>query len=81
MRAKIIKAASSNIPNDAMVALVNLLLHSMFLQVDISLNDKLISNSTNTYPYRAVLEMLLSYGGDAKTSQLSCKMYYKDMPA
>jgi len=27
-----------------------------------------------------MLLTLLSYGGDAKTSQLSCKMYYKDMP-
>jgi len=51
----------------------------MFSQVDISLNDMLISNSTNTYPYRAMLLTLLSYGGDAKTL-LSCEMHYKDMP-
>jgi len=52
----------------------------MFSHVDILLNDMLISNSTNTHPYRAMLLTLLSYGGDAKTSQLSCEMHYKDMP-
>jgi len=50
----------------------------LFLQVDVSLNGTLISNSTNTYPYRAMLETLLSYGSDAKALQLTSEMYYKD---
>jgi len=79
VRAKIVRGAAINaIGNNAAVAPVNLLLHSMFFQVDILLNGTLISNSTNTYPYRAMLEMLLSYGGDAKMSQVMCEMYYKD---
>jgi len=49
---KIVKADGSNIGSNVntTVAPVNLLLHSMFSQVDISLNGTLISNSTNTYP-------------------------------
>ena len=39
-----------------------------------------MTSSTNTYPYRAMLETLLSYGGDAKKSQLTSAMYYKDQP-
>jgi len=50
----------------------------MFSQVDISLNGTLITSSTNTYPYRSVLEALLSYGKDAKTSQLISALFYKD---
>jgi len=50
----------------------------MFSQVDISLNGTLITSSTNTYPYRAVLETLLGYGKDAKTSQLTSALFYKD---
>jgi len=57
---------------------VNLLLHSMFSQIDISLNGTLISNATNTYPYRALLETLLTYGEDAKQSQLTRQLFYKD---
>jgi len=79
VRAKIIRpGAGNNITEDTTIASVNLLLHSLFSQVDISLNGTLIFNSTNTYPYRAMLETLLSYGSDAKASQLTSEMYYKD---
>ena len=46
--------------------------------MDISLNGTLITQSTNTYPYRAILETLLSYGEDAKKSQLTSALFYKD---
>ena len=48
--------------------------------MDVSLNEGLISPSTNTYPYRAMIETLFNYGGDPKSSQLSMAMYYKDTP-
>ena len=57
---------------------VNLFLHSMFSQVDISLNERLISSSNNTYPYRAMIEKLLNHGFDVKTSQLSSELFFKD---
>jgi len=46
--------------------------------VDISLNGTLITASTNTYSYRALLETLLSYGEDAKKTQLASAVFYKD---
>ena len=42
------------------------------------LNGTLITSSNNTYPYRAYIETLLSYGRDAKHSQLTSALYYKD---
>ncbi|GFW35148.1 uncharacterized protein F54H12.2 [Trichonephila clavipes] len=57
---------------------VNLFLHSLFSQVDISLNGRNVSSSNNTYPYRAILETILNQGYDSKTSQLSSEIYYKD---
>ena len=78
VHSKIIRTASSNIAIETTVAPVSLLLHSMFSQLDISPKGTLISNSTNTNPYRAMLKMLMSYGGDAKSSQLTYEMYYKD---
>ena len=78
VKAKVTQLDGANLPADAPVGPVNLFLHSLFSQVDISLNGALITSSTNTYPYRAMLETLLSYGHDAKTSQLTSVLYYKD---
>ena len=78
VKAKVTQANDANIAADAAVGPVNLFLHSLFLQVDISLNGALITSLTNTYPYRAMMETLLSYGEDAKTSQLTSALYYKD---
>ena len=57
---------------------VNNFLHSLFSQVDVSLNGTLITNSSNTYGYRAYLESLLTYGPAAKESQLTAALFYKD---
>lgn len=62
----------------AKVGPVNLWLHSLFSQVDVKLNDKLVTNSINTYAYKAYYETLLSYGTDAKDTRLSSEMWYKD---
>ena len=64
--------------DDAPVAPVNLLMHSLFSHVDISLNDKLISSASDNYAYRAFLETLLNYGKAAKDSQLTSGLWYKD---
>ncbi|KAK2193302.1 hypothetical protein NP493_16g12037 [Ridgeia piscesae] len=53
-------------------------MHSLFSQVDVSLNGTLVTPSTNTYPYRAYIEILLSLGAEAKHSQLTCVLWYKD---
>ncbi|KAF8795486.1 hypothetical protein HNY73_003330 [Argiope bruennichi] len=47
-------------------------------QVDVSLNDRLVSNSNYTYPYRSYIETLLNYVYDRKTSQLTSDMFYND---
>jgi len=46
--------------------------------MDVSLNGNLITASTNTYPYRAMMETILSYGEDAKRTQLTSGLFYKD---
>ena len=80
MKAKITKANGTALDAETKVGPVNLFLHSLFSQVDVSLNERLISASTNTYPYRVVIETLSNYRGDAKSSQLSMAMFYKDTP-
>lgn len=78
VRAKIVKTDGGNLDDGSVVGPVNNFLHSLFSQVDISLNGTLITSSTNTYAYRAYIETLLSYGNDAKTSQLTSALFYKD---
>ena len=57
---------------------INYWLHTLFSQVDVSLNDTLISPSENTYPYRAYIEATLNYGRDATKSQLTASLFYRD---
>jgi hypothetical protein len=59
---------------------VNLWIHSLFSDVSVSLNENLVSPPTSLYPYRAYIEILLSYGPAAKESQLTGVMWFKDTP-
>ena len=56
----------------------NISLHSLFSQVDVQLNRKQVSSSSNSYAYGAYLEMLLNYGKPAKESQMTVSLWYKD---
>ena len=81
LKVKITKADGSDCSAstaDEKVAPINLLMHSMFSQIDVSLNGKLISDSTPTYPYRAMIETLLNYDMEAKDTHLQSQMYFKD---
>ena len=62
------------------IAPQNLFLQSLFSQVNVSLNDKLLTPSATTYPYRAMIETLLNFGPAAKQSQMTSGLYYKDTP-
>ena len=77
--AQILRASNTAIDNTNHVGPVNLLMHSLFSEVDVKLNDTLVSSTNNTYAYRSYLETLLSYGPAAKQSQLTSSMYYKDV--
>ena len=79
VKVKVLRADNTPITNTDQVGPVNLLLHSLFSEVDISLNDTVVTSSNNTYAYRAYLETLLSYGPSAKKSQLTSALYYKDV--
>ncbi|XP_067939591.1 uncharacterized protein F54H12.2-like [Watersipora subatra] len=75
---KITKADGSNIDDDAEVAPINLIGQTLFQQIDVSLNDVIITDSSNLYHYRAMIETLLSYSDESKQSQLTMSMFAKD---
>jgi len=78
LKVKLLRANGDNLDAADAVAPTNYFLHSLFSQVDISLNGTQITTATHTYPYRAFIEALLSDGSDSKTSQLSGGLFYKD---
>jgi hypothetical protein len=59
---------------------INLLGKTFFKQVKLSLNGKLVSDSSDKYAYRAFLETELNFGPEAKDSQLQAALYSKDRP-
>ena len=77
---KIIQAADdSALANDANIAPVNNFLHSMFSNIDLYLNNKLITSGSNNYPYRAYIENLLSYSPESKKTHLRAgELWIKD---
>ena len=57
---------------------VNLLLQSLFSQVDVSMQNKPTSSSGAHYPYLSMLNTLIHFGDDAKTSQLTSQLWESD---
>ena len=76
---QIINADGKPLDAEDIVAPTNLFLHSLFSKVEVKLNGKQVCSMNNhIYPYRAMLETLLNYGSEAKTTHLECELYHKD---
>ena len=78
IQAKEVRGVGTDLADDTPVAHVNNWLHSLFCQVDAYLNDTLVTPSSNTYPFRAYVDTVLSYGPEAKNTQLTSQLWYKD---
>ena len=78
VRAKIVNADGSNLINDEEVAPVNYFLHAIWNQVDLVLNQKTITQSSNGYAYRAIIEALMNFNSESKRTQLASAMFAKD---
>ena len=61
---KVTAANANNLADDAAVAPVNNLLHSLFRSVDIMLGGTSITDKQPHHPYRAFIETLLTYDSD-----------------
>lgn len=58
---------------------VNNILSSLFRQVNVSLNGKSVNSSDGNYSYRAYIETLLNYGGDANRTHLETVGWNTDL--
>lgn len=58
---------------------VNNIFHSLFTEINVSLNGKIITPGTDTYPYKAYFEKLLSYEPRTLRTQMkACSLWVKD---
>jgi hypothetical protein len=78
LKVKLTKGDGAALIDTEKSALVNNALHSIFSDVTVSLNSKVLNNSANLYPYRAYIEELLSYNNEAKLTRGNCQMWYAD---
>lgn len=78
LRVRIKHANGSFLKATEYVGPVNLFLQSLFSQVDVTIQNKLVTSTTTHYPYKSMIQTLLSYGSDAKKSQLTTQLWIKD---
>jgi len=69
---------SPHVEPDDIIAPVNGLGFALFSQCDVYLNDTLVSQANNLYPYRGAIEAILNYGGDYKQCQAGLALYYDE---
>ena len=65
MKAKIVNENGDALESADIVTPVNLWLQSLWNQVDVFFQQKLVSSSGTNYAYKALIDVLLNYGHDA----------------
>ncbi len=70
LRVRLLQRNGNVVAADARVGPINNFLHSLFSQVEVSLNGKIVGHANSLYPYRAMLETLLNYGPEASKGAL-----------
>ena len=72
------KEDGSNLEEADVVTPVNLWMQSLFNQVDVYFQQKLVSSSGTNYAYKAYMDVLLNFSEDAERSQMQTQLFYKD---
>jgi len=71
---------SDGVPTDeqGFVGVVNNTLHSVFSRIDVSLQNKLLTESDTSYPYQSYFKALLYTSKETKNGVMQMQMYYPD---
>ena len=77
VKARVITAGNPMPDDDNGVAPVNLWLHSLFAQCDVTLQQSAVFNTGRLYPYKSYIETMLNINNGDR-SRLVSEMFYKD---
>lgn len=79
IKCKITKHDGSPVEEVAKAAFINLPLHSLFRQVDVALQQHVITPSVGqNYPYKAIIDTLLSHERPPYKAVLQSELFFKD---
>ena len=78
MRFQILHEDGSPLNPDEKVGCINLILQTMWKQVDVYFEGQLMTSADTNYPYRAMIQTLLNFGQGAKITQLQSQLFFKD---
>ena len=78
LKVKVVRGNGGNLRQEDDIGPVNLLLHSLFSEVDLFLNGVQITSPSGCYAYQAYLQTLLSYSSAVKKTQLAMALFDMD---
>ena len=76
VKVKVEKEDGSNLEEAVMVTTVILWMQSLFNEVDVYFQQKLVSSSGTNYAYKAYMDVLLNFSEDAEKSQIQTQLFY-----
>lgn len=79
VKLKVVHADGTNMKAGEKTGPVNLFLQALFSSTEVTLQNK-ASITCNYNPFRAMIQTLLKYGSDAKTSQITSQLWCPDDP-
>ena len=80
LKCRIIKGNGADCGNTDIAAPVNDLLNSLWSNVELYLNDRLISHSNNMHGYLSIISHLIHDSEECLESERSMRLVYKDTP-
>ena len=76
--AKITKPDGTDLDAGMAVAPINNLFHGIWSQVDVILNDQLVSSRETQHALRAYIETIMNYEDDALKTRQTASLFHKD---
>jgi hypothetical protein len=78
VRVRIVDKHGAAVKPSDKAAPVNNLMHSLFSQIEVSLNNNIVEHLNSLYPYRSIMSTLMNYGSEAAKGQLQGVLFSKD---
>ncbi|XP_060579279.1 uncharacterized protein F54H12.2-like [Ruditapes philippinarum] len=78
LKIQIVKGDGSAINPDEVVGPINLPLHTIFSQVDVSLQQTPLSHTGINYPYKAYIDTILQSNENMQVNLLTSQLFFKD---